>query len=167
MANNRLEAAFVVRLLLRRLGVLAALSFSLLAAAQDNGVLAIAPAAKVSARRGSTVTQKLEVEVRSGFHVNSNAPEDEFLIPLKLTWNKGSLEAAEVVYPKATHEKYAFSEKPISVFTGKFEIVTRFKVPEAAGDMGVMTGKLRYQACTEKECLAPKTVPVQFSLGVH
>lgn len=141
--------------------------FAQTALAQGNDVLSIAPAAKVSAERGKVVSQKLDLDVRSGFHVNSNTPEDEFLIPLKLTWNKGPLEPAEVIYPKPTHETYSFSEKPLSVFTGKFSIVTRFRVAQTAGDMGVMTGRLRYQACNNKECLPPKTLNVQFSLDVR
>jgi hypothetical protein len=135
--------------------------------AQDSQVLTIAPVPKVSVQRGGEVATKLSVEIRSGYHVNSNAPDDEFLIPLRLTWNKGPLEVVEVRYPQPAHEKYSFSEKPLSVFSGKFEIATRFKVSPAAGDMGVMTGKLRYQACNDHECLQPKTVNVQFSLDVR
>ncbi|HVT94573.1 MAG TPA: protein-disulfide reductase DsbD domain-containing protein [Bryobacteraceae bacterium] len=141
--------------------------FTRTALAQGNDVLSIAPVAKVSAERGKVISQKLDLDVRSGFHVNSNTPEDEFLIPLKLTWNKGPLEPAEVIYPKPTRETYSFSEKPLSVFTGKFSIVTRFRVSPQAGDMGVMTGRLRYQACNNKECLPPKTLNVQFSVDVR
>ena len=154
----------------RSTGAVALFFLSLLAAGQDTGgmsVLSIAPVPKVHAQRGKELTQKLEAEVQPGFHVNSNAPDDEFLIPLKLTWNKGPLEVLEIVYPKPTREKYSFSDKPLAVFTGKFEIATRFRVSSAAGDMGVMTGKLRYQACNNKECLQPKTVNVQFSLDVR
>lgn len=143
------------------------LAMSALACAQDNVVLSIAPTTKVSATRGGEVTQKLSAEIRSGFHVNSNAPDDEFLIPLRLTWEKGPLEVVEVKYPAPVHERYSFSEKPLSVYSGKFEITTRFKASSTATDMGVMKGKLRYQACNDHECLPPKTLNVQFSLDVR
>lgn len=64
-------------------------------------------------------------------------------------------------------EKYAFSEKPLSVFTGDFDITTKFKVPvTAAPGMQIVTGKLRYQACTNKECFAPKTIDVKLAVDI-
>lgn len=106
--------------------------------------------------------------MRSGFHANSNKPADDFLIPLKLTWPQGPIEAAEVDYPEPKLEKYEFSQKPISVVTGDFEIVTKFKAPASApqGMTGV-TGKLRYQACTDKMCLPPKTVDVPLIVEIR
>jgi len=135
--------------------------------AQEGSVLTVRPIPKASVQRAAEFTQKLTVEVQPGFHVNSNTPEDEYLIPLRLTWNKGPLEVEEIRYPQPAHEKYAFSEKPLSVFSGKFEIATRFKAASTASDMGVMTGKLRYQACNDHECLQPKNVNIQFSLDVR
>ena len=130
-------------------------------------VLSIGPVAKIQASRGIPFYQTLALELRSGYHVNSNAPEDEFLIPLRLTWNKGPLEATEIRYPKPERAKFSFSEKPVSIFSGKFEIVTRFVTSPNAADMGVVTGKLRYQACNDRECLQPKTADVRFSVEIH
>ena len=65
--------------------------------------------------------------MRAGYHVNSDKPADEFLIPLKLTWAKDPLQTEQIVYPKPQMEKYDFSPTPLSVFSGQFEIVTRFK----------------------------------------
>lgn len=114
------------------------------------------------------MTQPITAELRAGYHVNSNQPADEYLIPLKLTWVKGPLEAEQVYYPKPLLENYAFSQKPVSVFSGKFEIVTKFKAsPAAQPGMALMNGKLRYQACNEKECLPPKTVDVQFTVDIQ
>src|SRR5437879_2772643 len=96
--------------------------------AQSN-VLAVAPgAAAIQAKVGATVDAKLPVQLQPGFHLNSNTPSDAYLIPLKLTWNPGPLEPLGVTYPKPQMEKYSFSEKPISVFSGNFDLVTKFKV---------------------------------------
>ena len=110
----------------------------------------------------------LKANLQSGFHVNSNMPGDDYLIPIKLTWNKEPLEAEQVNYPKPQMEKLEFSPKPVSVYTGTFEIVTRFKAPlNAAPGMAFMNGKLRYQACNNKECLAPRTVDVRVTLDIQ
>ena len=128
--------------------------------AQGN-VLNFTPPRKVVAKPGATVDSVLPLDLRPGYHVNSNTPSDEYLIPLRLTWNPGPLEASGFAFPQPRMEKYSFSEKPLSVFTGDFQIVTHFKVPaNAAAGPATLTGKLRYQACNNSMCLAPKTLDV-------
>ena len=84
---------------------------------------------QVAGKRNAAVQAKIPVSVRPGFHVNSNTPTEEYLIPLKLTWTAaGALESGSVTYPKPSMEKYEFAEKPLSVFTGDFELVANFKV---------------------------------------
>lgn len=110
----------------------------------------------------------VKAELQPGFHVNSNMPGDDYLIPIKLTWNKEPLEARQVMYPKPQMEKLSFSPNPISVYTGAFEIATHFKAPAGAQPgMAFMNGKLRYQACNNKECLPPRTVDVRVTLDIQ
>lgn len=119
------------------------------------------------AKAGSTVDVKLPVELKTGYHCNSDKPSDEYLIPLKLVWAPGVLQAADVVYPKPEMEKYTFSEKPLSVYTGNFEILTKFKAPASApAGPAILTAKLRYQACTTRMCLPPKTVDVSLPVEI-
>ena len=119
-------------------------------------------------KRGEETSQKLTLDLKPGFHVNSNAPADEYLIPLRLTWAKTPLDAGQIVWPKPEFQHLAFSEKPVSIFSGKFEIVTHFKAPASATPgFAMMTGKLRYQACNDKECLPPKTIDVQFAVDIQ
>ena len=131
-------------------------------------VLAIAPSTRVTIHRGGAADFALKAELQPGFHVNSNMPGDDYLIPIKLTWNKEPLEAEQVTYPKAQMEKLSFSTHPISVYTGTFAIQTRFKAPpNASPGIAFMNGKLRYQACNNKECLAPRTVDVRVTLDIQ
>lgn len=131
-------------------------------------MLTVAPPLKVAASRNSAVEAKIAVTLAPGYHVNSNKPSEEYLIPLKLTWAPGALVAAEVVYPKAHLEKYEFSPKPLSVYTGNFDLVTKFKVAaDATPGPGAVVGKLRYQACNNKACFPPKTVEVTLPYQVR
>src|SRR5450631_1729303 len=145
---------------LRPMLVCASLCVSLLpySFGQNNNVLSVSPPPRVHAKRGQEVTAPITAELQAGFHVNSNQPADEYLIPLRLTWVKGPLETVQVMYPKPQMEHFAFSQKPVSIFSGKFEIVTKFKTaPAAQPGMALMNGKLRFQACNDRECLPPKT----------
>jgi Disulphide bond corrector protein DsbC len=135
---------------------------------QGNAVLTLATPDRLAIQRGGAGEVRLKAELQPGFHVNSNTPADEFLIPLKLTWAKEPLEVEQIVFPKPQSEKYDFSQKPVSVFSGTFEIVTRFKAPSSAQPgMAILNGKLRYQACNHKECLAPRTLDVRVTADIQ
>jgi len=134
--------------------------------AQGN-ILSVVTPPKVAAKKNTVVTAKVSVQLRNGFHVNSNTPADEYLIPLRLTWTPTPLEQPQVAYPKPRMEKYEFSEKPLSVFTGDFDLVTTFKVPAGVSPgMQIISGKLRYQACSHKECFPPKTIEVKLPVDI-
>jgi len=136
--------------------------------AQSSAILTVAPPQKLTAKRNSEAESKLAVSLAPGYHANSNTPSESYLIPLKLTWAPGPLEVAGVTFPKPQFEKYEFSAKPLSVFTGNFDIVTRFKIPaDASVGPGVVTGKLRYQACNNNACFAPKTVEVKLPVQIQ
>jgi thioredoxin:protein disulfide reductase len=136
--------------------------------AQSSGVLTIAPPSKVTVKRDETAAAKLAVQLQNGFHVNSDTPSDAYLIPLRLTWDASELQVVDTTYPKPKMETYEFTSKPLSVFTGDFDIVTRFKAPpKAKTGTAVLLGKLRYQACNEKMCLPPKTVEVRLPVDIR
>jgi DsbC/DsbD-like thiol-disulfide interchange protein len=130
--------------------------------AQGSGYLTVGDPSKVAGKRNASVQSKIPLTVLPGYHVNSDKPAEEYLIPLKVTWTSpGALEPGTIVYPKPSLEKYEFAEKPLSVFTGNFEVVANFKVaPNASAGPGAATGKLRYQACNNRACFAPKTVDI-------
>jgi hypothetical protein len=133
----------------------------------QSNLLSVIPPPKLAAKRNSVATARIAVQLRSGYHVNSNTPADDYLIPLRLTWTAAPLEVEEIVYPKPRMEKYEFSEKPLSVYTGDFEIITRFRVPASAPPgMRIIDGRLRYQACSHKECYPPRTVDVKLAVDV-
>ena len=137
--------------------------------AQSSGYLTLGGLPKVIGKRGAAVQAKIPLAVRPGFHVNSNTPSEEYLIPLKLTWKStGALEGGQIAYPKPSLEKYEFSEKPLSVFTGNFDVVANFKVAaNAPAGPGAAVGQLRYQACSDRACFPPKTIEVAIPYQVQ
>lgn len=91
--------------------------------------------------------------------MNSDKPKDEYLIPLKLTWTGGPLEAKSISYPKA--EEVKVGNDMLNVFTGTFEIQTQFQASgRAAPGNATVTGRLRYQACNSTMCFRPATIDV-------
>jgi Disulphide bond corrector protein DsbC len=123
-------------------------------------------------KAGETAPLALRFRLAPGVHTNSNKPSDEFLIPLKLTWDADavapplSVEGTE--YPPGKLEKYSFSEKPLSVYSGEFIVTTRFKAPsDAAKGQRTVKGKLRFQACNNTMCFPPRNLAVEASVVVQ
>jgi hypothetical protein len=131
--------------------------------------LTVGQPGKVTGKRNDVVQTKIPVSILEGFHVNSNKPNDETLIPTTVTWTAlGALEGAKVTFPKPSSEKYEFSPTPLSVFSGNIELIVAFKVSaNAAAGPGVASGKLRYQACNNRACFPPKTVDVNVPYQVQ
>ena len=122
--------------------------------------LTVGQPAKVVGKRNAAVQTKIPVSILDGYHVNSNAPSDEYLIPLKVSWTSlGALEGGQVTFPKA--EKITVGDQSLSVFTGKIDLGVSFKIAgNAAAGPGVAAGKLSFQACNNKMCFPPKSVEI-------
>jgi DsbC/DsbD-like thiol-disulfide interchange protein len=113
-------------------------------------------------KRGEPAKQVLKAVILQGFHVNSDKPRDEFLIPLKLTWDAaGPLETKSISYPKP--EEMTLNGSQMLVYTGTVPIETAFAVAkDAPKGQTTVTGKLKYQACNEHMCFRPSTLDVHF-----
>ena len=117
---------------------------------------------------GTTAHVALAVTLDPGFHVNSNTPLDEFLIPTVLTLDPPagiSLEA--LAFPEAILLEQFGAEQPLAVFEEEFLIGAALTLDDtlAPGSYAV-PGTLRYQACNDRMCFTPTSVQIQFDLTV-
>lgn len=109
---------------------------------------------KAVLKRNATGDLEFTIQVKNGYHVNSDKPDDEYLIPLRWTFTGSPVQLVEVVYPQPSMEKFQFSQKPVSVFQGDFKTTAKLKVPaNAPTGPSQLVGKLRYQACNDRMCL--------------
>ncbi len=111
-----------------------------------------------AAHPGETVHAVLGVTVPGKYHLQSNAPLDEFLVPTVLTvtppegWTM-----SEVVYPEPVLlDAPDLSDVPMAVFEHEFVIgvAIRIGVDVEPGTYPIGI-KLQYQACDDKLCYAP------------
>ena len=127
--------------------------------------LTVGPPSQLTIQRGATATETLKVSVTPGFHVNNDKPKDEFVIPLKLTWDTGPLEAESIQYPKP--EEIRVGGETLTVFTGAFDINTHFRTTaQASPGEVIMHGRLRYQACNNQMCFRPATAEIALPVRV-
>ncbi len=133
--------------------------------AQQNKIT-VRPPDAFAIKHGATVTQTLQVVVQPGFHVNSDKPKDEFIIPLKLTWTPGLLDVKGVEFPKP--EELKVGEQNLLVFTGTFAVKTRFQAPAGAPPgPATLVGKIHYQACSSDMCFRPATIEVKLPVVIE
>lgn len=161
-----------MRVTLRGCSITEILLAGLLAAAMlpaqtvKSGPLSVPALPKLVLKAGATSAVPIRVEIRNGYHINSNKPAEDYLIPLQVHWAAGGLTPTATEYPPPAMERYAFSPVPIAVYTSDFTITCKFRAPKTPGT-GVASGRLRYQACTNNMCLPPKTVEIRLPYEIQ
>lgn len=102
----------------------------------------------------------IEAVVMNTWHINSNKPKDEFLIPTTiLVDDTTDFKLVKLAYPEAHDYKLDFSETPLSVWEGKvyFGALVKASMELLPGNYELIID-LEYQACNNQSCLAPTSV---------
>jgi len=138
--------------------------------AQGRGVTAtITPLLeRDTAAGGQTVRAALEVALPEGFHVQSDQPRDPTLIPTVLTIDPpAGVTVTEIVFPTPVDLRQLGLDQPLAVFERVFPIGVQLKLARsvASGDI-IVPAHLRYQACNDTTCFAPKTADAEWRLRV-
>jgi len=131
--------------------------------------VSFAPVGMVTAQRTKQTMVDLNFRVASGFHINSNAPKDEFLIPTSLKMDLPTdIVLGKIGYPEGKDMTFPFSpDQKLNVYSGDFSIaVAVHPLHAVVPGKYVMHGILRYQACDNAQCFPPKTLPVSFEVKV-
>jgi len=129
----------------------------------------MAPSPVITVTRGKSNPVNLRFRVGSGFHVNSNKPKSEFLIPTALKVSAPTdIVIGRVTYPAGSEMSFAFSpEDKLSVYTGEFPVVVEVRpLAEVIPAKYMIRGELKYQACDNAACYPPKKLAVQFEVKV-
>ena len=129
----------------------------------------MAPAPVTTVTRGRSNPVNLRFRVGAGFHVNSNQPKSEFLIPTVLKLSAPTdIVIGRVTYPAGTDMSFAFApEDKLSVYTGEFPVVVEVRpLADVIPAKYMIRGELKYQACDRAACYPPKKLQVQFEVKV-
>ncbi len=153
----------------RLMCLLALLAGAALAQAGKSPSVTIAPVALVMAPRAAQTMVNLNFRVAHGFHINSNTPKSEFLIPTALKMDLPTdIILGKIGYPAGQDLSFPFSpDETLNVYNGDFTIaVAVHPLHSVVPGKYIMHGVLRYQACDNAQCFPPKTLPVSFEVKV-
>jgi DsbC/DsbD-like thiol-disulfide interchange protein len=133
-----------------------------------------APPIKASAQKpaskaaGDSLVLRVDVELPPGWHINSEAPPDSFLVPTRidaeaqgLVFAKPRFPEPEMVFSQAMGEK-------LPLYTGTFEVTIPAVRAKGSPGPGIPVTRvtLHYQGCNDSMCLPPKDVIAELPAGV-
>lgn len=132
---------------------------------QTAGVAHLAAPAGITAKAHSTATADFKIAIQPGFHIQSNHPKLDYLIPSKISLTAADgVSVSKVNWPVAKAHTFSFAPgQPLNVFEGTFTVPVTLKTGAAGNTL--LHGTFRYQACNDQLCKPPVTVP--FTLPVH
>ena len=131
--------------------------------------LTMAAVPLVTAQRAAQTIVNLNFRIPPGYHVNSNTPKSEFLIPTALKMELPTdIILGKIEYPAGEDASFPFSpDEKLSVYSGDFTIALGVHpLKSVVPGKYEMHGVLRYQACDNAACYPPKTLPVSFEVKV-
>jgi len=123
----------------------------------------------VSVSQGGSAPVKMLFRVAPGYHINSNKPKSELLIPTVVSLDvPTNVSVARITYPAGKDMTFPFSpDEKLSVYTGDFvvraKVITSKVTPKGTYRVH---GNLRYQACDNRACYPPTSVPISFDVAV-
>lgn len=147
--------------------LLAAFSF---AADSKPAQVTIDPVAPVTAVRGKPAKAEIHLKVGTGFHINSNKPTSDLLIPTALEFApEARIKIGKVEYPAGQDLRIPIApDERLSVYAGDVKIVAPLTVP-ASTPPGPYNLKamLTYQACSDNACFPPKKIALDVPVNVQ
>ncbi|MBI5445273.1 MAG: thioredoxin family protein, partial [Deltaproteobacteria bacterium] len=106
--------------------------------------------------------------IAPGWHVNSNTPAEDYLIPtIAALGPADGLSFGPPAYPAHHEKKLPFSDKPLALYEGETVIVVEGKTdPTAAAGPRTLGATLDFQPCNDAQCLAPAQVEATLAIDV-
>jgi len=131
--------------------------------------ITVTPVPLTTTQRATQTMVNLNFRVPAGYHINSNTPKSEFLIPTALKMDLPTdIILGKIEYPPGEELTFPFSpDQKLSVYTGDFTIALGVHpLHSVVPGKYVMHGVLRYQGCDNAQCFPPKNLPVSFEVKV-
>ena len=118
--------------------------------------------------RGTAARATVTLSIPGGLHTNSSRPGGEYAIPTTIRASSKDAKIGAVSYPRGTNRKFEFSEKPLNVYEGRVRFNFNVTVPATFRGRTIKVNvTVRYQACTNEVCYAPKTKQITLTANVN
>ncbi|MBK7391740.1 MAG: hypothetical protein IPI64_00385 [Chloracidobacterium sp.] len=118
--------------------------------------------------RGTAARATVTLNIPGGLHTNSSRPGGEYAIPTTVRASSRDAKIGAVSYPRGVNRKFEFSEKALNVYEGRVRFGFNVTVPATFRGRTIKVNvSVRYQACTNEVCYAPKTKQITLTARVN
>ncbi len=135
--------------------------------AQTNAQTIKGSIGKGAVKRGSTIKATVVMDIPGGLHVNSSRPNSEYAIPTVVKPSAAGAKLGAVQYPRGKNRKFGFSDETLNVYEGRAVFNFNVAVPaNFKGNTIKIRTVVRFQACTDEVCYAPKSQEITLTARV-
>ena len=121
-------------------------------------------------KRGIPARATVVLSIPGNLHTNSYRPTSENLIPTRVTVTGANVKISGVSYPRGKNKRFAFQDagdKPLNVYEGRAVFNFNVTVPaNYKGNTVRVRAVVRFQACNDEVCFAPKNEEVTMTATV-
>lgn len=111
-------------------------------------------------KAGARIAIAIDLEIKTGWHINAHELDDEYMIPtnVELTLPAGAT-VGPPTYPPPEMVELAFAPgEKLKVYQGRVTVKAEATLADATPTPEIK-GKVRFQACNDKQCLPPADAP--------
>jgi len=113
---------------------------------------------KFDLSRNGKASVVLLATIQKGFHINSNKPAEEYLIPTRIELpDDAPVVIAGAEFPPGEMKSFGFApDEKLSVYEGMIKVSIKLKAkPDAPAGLHTVNLAFHYQACNDQLCLRP------------
>ncbi len=109
------------------------------------------------------------LQIKNGWHINSNKPLDESLSPTIVTLKDNSaIKIIKTIYPEPVLTKLQFSQSQMALYEDEAVIKIQFKIDKGFNKRAIkLNGEVEFQPCNNQTCLFPSSKPFTFELKIN
>jgi len=125
--------------------------------------------ARVELAGGGAADFIMVATIQEGFHINSNKPAQDYLIPTRVELAEAAgFELEKVDYPAGALKSFGFApDEKLSVYEGTVKVRGRLRAKSAAAGAHTLRLVFHYQACNDQICLRPAQREVKLTVQVR
>lgn len=120
---------------------------------------------QVGADGKETLTLEVVMQIEKGWHAYANPAGDDIFVPTVVTVAGVAKDDVEIAYPRGKAHRDDALNLTVYHYEGKVVIPVKVRRPLVNGQPNrePLELSVRYQACSDASCLAPKTVKLTVS----
>lgn len=133
---------------------------------KNNNIIDISSTSVPDTANRNYFTVFININIKDGWHLNSNKPLDEYMTPtsIKLKDTSG-IKILNIEYPPEMITKLQFSDSELSLYEGMVTIKVTLKADDVfIKDKKKTEFELEYQSCNNQTCLFPVQKVLRVSL---